>query len=108
MIGGITAPKIRFQFPKPVNDTSFGKTIFADVIYLRILGWRVIVGHLNGPRCHHMCPYNKGAEGDLTPAQRKGQMTTDTEIASSHQELEEARNRFSHRPSGGRAALLIT
>jgi len=91
-----------------VNATSLGKMVFAGVIYLRILRCRDYHRSYKWVQMPRRCLYKRGQEGGLTHAQRRSHMTIGTEIASSHQELEDARNRFPSRPSRGGAALLTT
>lgn len=64
-----------------------------------------------GPAHHHQCPYRREAKGELMQAHPGGGVKTEAEIAvtwpsnsDSHQELEEARNRFFSKATGGSTA----
>lgn len=47
------APKIYAHIPESANVPLFGKSIFADIIQLRISKWIIKVG----PKSNNKCPY---------------------------------------------------
>ena len=69
-----------------------------------------------GPKCNHRYPHQRETEGDVTNRRGEGSMTTETDMrvmcghkprsVGSHQTLEEARNGFFPRGSGGSRVLL--
>lgn len=44
-----------------------GGTFLAGGMTLGVLGRQMVPQYWGGPNCHHTCPYETEAEGDLTP-----------------------------------------
>lgn len=64
-----------------MNIILLGKRIFAHVIRLRTLRWKINLDYYINPQCNHQCPYEEELGEDLkTDRKEKGNMIVDAEI----------------------------